>query len=122
MIGSAGSCSLTGHMSQFQSAARTYNYSLRPSTMNNLRSLGNHFSIQIRPDEDSYLGRECPVEQCLGYFKITPGTGVKGPAPCHCPYCGHCGKSETFFTQEQIAYAQSVVMRKVTDAIQKDLK
>jgi hypothetical protein len=68
------------------------------------------------------LGRECPAEECLGYFKITPGTGVKGPAPCHCPYCGHTGESTTFFTQAQIEYAQSVVIRKVTDAIHKDLK
>ena len=90
--------------------------------MNNLRNLGNQFSIPIHADEDGYLGRECPVEECLGYFKITPGTGIKGPAPCHCPYCGHSGESRTFFTQEQIEYARSVVMRKVTEAIHKDLK
>lgn len=90
--------------------------------MNNLRNLGTQFSIPIRADEDGYLGRECPVEECLGYFKITPGTGVKGPAPCHCPYCGHSGESRTFFTREQIEYARSVVMRKVTEAIHKDLK
>jgi hypothetical protein len=90
--------------------------------MNNLRNLGNQFSIQIRADEDGYLGRECPVEECLGYFKITPGTGIKDAAPCHCPYCGHSGENRTFFTQEQIEYARSVVMRKVTEAIHKDLK
>ncbi|HTU44872.1 MAG TPA: hypothetical protein VMF91_07410 [Bryobacteraceae bacterium] len=90
--------------------------------MDNLRRLGNQFSISIKPDEDGYLGRECPVEACLGYFKITPGTGVKGPAPCHCPYCGHSGENNTFTTQEQIEYAKSVVIRQVTDAIHKDLK
>jgi hypothetical protein len=84
--------------------------------MNNLRRLGNQFSIQIRPDKEGYVGRECPVEKCLGYFKITLGTGVKGPAPCHCPYCGHSGESNTFFTQEQIEYAKSVAIRQVTDA------
>jgi hypothetical protein len=79
-------------------------------------------SVPIRPDKDGYLGRECPVKECLGYFKITPGTGVKGPAPCHCPYCGHSGESNTFFTQEQLKYAESVAFRKLTDAIFKDLK
>jgi hypothetical protein len=88
----------------------------------NLRSLGTQFEIPIKPDEDGYLGRECPIKECLGYFKITPGTGVKGPAPCHCPYCGHSGESRTFVTQEQIEYARSIVLRKVTDAIHKDLK
>jgi len=90
--------------------------------MNHLRNLGSQFSVPIRPDEDGYVGRECPDKECLGYFKITPGTGVKGPAPCHCPYCGHSGPSNTFFTQEQIQYARSIVVRKVTDAIRADLK
>ena len=95
---------------------------MRRFSTSNLDNLGKQFSIPITPDDDGYLGRECPVEDCLGYFKITPGTGVKGPAPCYCPYCGHKGESNTFFTQEQIEYAKSVVLRKVTDAIHKDLK
>src|SRR6266536_351160 len=90
--------------------------------MHNLRNLGNQFSIPIPPDEDGYLGRECPVQECLGYFKITPGTGIKGPAPCRCPYCGHSGENKTFFTQEQIEYAKSIVIRQVSDAFFKDLK
>jgi hypothetical protein len=90
--------------------------------MNHLQNLGTSFSISINADEDGYVGRECPVERCLGYFKITPGTGVKGPAPCHCPYCGHSGASRTFFTREQIEYARSIAIREVTDAVRKDLK
>ena len=86
--------------------------------MNHLRRV----SVPIRPDKDGYLGRECPAKECLGYFKITPGTGIKGPAPCHCPYCGHSGENNTFFTQEQLKYAESVAVRKLTDAIFKDLK
>jgi hypothetical protein len=88
----------------------------------NLDRLGKQLSIPINADEDGYLGRECPVEECLGYFKITPGTGIKGPAPCHCPYCGHSGDSNTFFTQEQIEYAKSIALRQFTDALHQDLK
>lgn len=90
--------------------------------MSNLERLGNQFSIQIEPDEEGYIGRECPAKSCLGYFKVTPGTGVKGPAPCHCPYCGHNGDQKTFFTPAQIEYAHSVAIRQITDAIHKDLK
>lgn len=90
--------------------------------MNNLRRLGNQFSIAIKADDGGYVGRECPIEACLGYFKITLGTGVKGPARCHCPYCGHSGESGTFTTKEQIEYAKSMVIRQVTDAIHQDLK
>lgn len=88
----------------------------------NLRRLGNQITVPIEPDDDGYVGRECPATDCLGYFKITLATGVKGPAPCYCPYCGHKGESNTFFTQEQIEYARSIVLRKVTDALHKDLK
>jgi hypothetical protein len=89
---------------------------------NNLKRLGNQVRVPIESDDDGYLGRECPEDTCLGYFKITPGTGITGPAPCHCPYCGHSGDSNTFFTQEQIEYAQSVALRQFTDALHKDLK
>jgi hypothetical protein len=90
--------------------------------MSNLERLGNHFSVPLDTDEDGYIGRECPVKTCLGYFKITPGTGLKDPAPCHCPYCGHSGDHDTFFTPAQIEYAQSVAIRQITDAIDKDFK
>jgi hypothetical protein len=88
----------------------------------NLDRLGNRVNVPIKPDEDGYVGRECPVESCLGYFKITFGTGLKGPAPCHCPYCGHTGDQNTFWTTEQLEYAKSVVLRQVTEAFHQDLK
>jgi hypothetical protein len=89
---------------------------------NNLDRLGNQFNIPIEADEDGYLGRECPVEECLGYFKKTPGTGIQDPAACHCPYCGHSGDNSTFTTQEQLEYAKSIVFRQVSDALFKDMK
>ncbi len=36
-------------------------------------------SLQVLgTDEDGYIGKECPEPECLGYFKITPGTGLTG--------------------------------------------
>lgn len=90
--------------------------------MRHLENLPNRFNVPIRPDKDGYLGRECPAKSCRGYFKITPGTGVKGPAPCHCPYCGHSSKMSDFATRAQIEYAKSIVVRQVTDALHQDLK
>jgi hypothetical protein len=90
--------------------------------MDNLRRLGNQISITLEPDSEGYIGRECPLKECLGYFKITPGTGVKGPAPCYCPYCGHRGENKSFSTPEQIEYARSLALRQVEDAIHDDLK
>ena len=91
--------------------------------MKNLRNLGSHFSISVPPDEEGFIGRECPLAECEGYFKVQPGTGLKGESlPCHCPYCGHGADTDKFFTKAQVEYAKSVVMREVTGALLKDLK
>lgn len=91
--------------------------------MNHLRRLGSSISIPIEPDEDGFTGRECPNSDCEGYFKIEFGTGLKGEnLPCHCPYCGHTAPHDQFWTKEQIEYAKSVALRKITDALHKDLK
>ena len=33
------------------------------------RLADHHLSIPIRPDEDGFTGRECPLSDCEGYFK-----------------------------------------------------
>ena len=87
-----------------------------------LQSLGSDFTVPVPRDDGGYIGRECPNQDCLGYFKIVPGTGLPGDVPCHCPYCGHTDDSNNFFTQAQIEYGKSVVLNKVSDALLKDLK
>lgn len=91
--------------------------------MSHLRGLGDSFLVPIRPDEEGFLGRECPNPDCEGYFKIEPGTGLKGQdLPCHCPYCGYTGAQNEFWTKAQIEYAKSIAIQKVTDAIYEDFK
>lgn len=91
--------------------------------MKHLDRLGNHFSISVPVDQDGMTARECPNDDCDGYFKIQLGTGLTGKdLPCYCAYCGHCAPHNKFFTKEQIEYAKSVVLNKVTGAILKDLK
>jgi hypothetical protein len=89
----------------------------------NLQRLGNRVAVPVPKDENGFLGRECPQPECEGYFKIKPGTGLSGETlPCHCPYCGHTASHDHFWTKEQLEYAQSVVLRQITDAVRKDLK
>lgn len=57
--------------------------------MKHLNRIPSQFSISIPPDENGLIGRECPEPNCESYFKIQPGTGLKGEdLPCHCPDCG----------------------------------
>lgn len=87
-----------------------------------LRRLGRSISVPIKRDEDGYVGRQCPVKACLGYYKVTPGTGVKGKAPCHCPYCGYKGDQNKFWTPEQIQYALSVAKQRVSETVANHLR
>lgn len=84
--------------------------------------LSSSITVPLRPDADGFLGRECPAPACQQYFKVTPGTGLQGVAACYCPYCGHRGRHDTFFTQEQVEYAQSVAFHQISGAFLQDLK
>ena len=82
--------------------------------------MGDTIAISIDPDENGYIGRECP--ECEGYFKITPGTGLEGDVPCHCPYCGAEASQDEYFTKEQIEYAKSVALNQITGSLIKQMK
>jgi hypothetical protein len=81
------------------------------------------FRVTIPQDEEGLTGRECPVQECLGVFKVEFGTGLKGEGlPCHCPYCGHVGPHNRFFTQDQIEYAKSIALNEITSTFLRQLK
>jgi sarcosine oxidase delta subunit len=88
--------------------------------MNELEQLSKGINVLIPKDEDGFTGRECPNPECLGYFKIKLGTGLKGEnLLCHCPYCGHTKGHDQFWTPEQIEYAKSVFINQVQKALKK---
>lgn len=69
-------------------------------------------SVSLKADKDGYVGRECP--DCYKYFKVTPGTGLKGSGlPCTCPYCGRKGPSNDFLTKDQTEYLKSAMMQHI---------
>src|SRR3990170_1049705 len=89
----------------------------------NVKRLENGIKISIPTDEDGLIGRECPNPDCLGYFKVKFGTGLKGEnLPCHCPYCGHTTSHDHFWTQEQLEYARSIAVSEVSKALKADVK
>ena len=48
------------------------NYAMSRFNTRNLDRLGNQVRVTMKADEDGYFGRECPIQECLGYFKVTP--------------------------------------------------
>jgi len=89
----------------------------------NLSDLENGIPVRLPTDEDGLIGRECPNDECLQYFKIKLGTGLKGEnLPCHCPYCGHVADHDQFHTSDQVEYLQSIAANMITRALQADVQ
>lgn len=91
--------------------------------LRNLKRLEQGIRLTLPTDEEGFIGRQCPNDECKGYFKVTFGTGLKGEnLPCHCPYCGHTGEQSDFITCEQIEYLKSIMGREAMKALHKDMK
>lgn len=107
----------------FYSRDREYREEPVSKSFKHVKEMGNCVTVPMPRDEDGFLGRECPVTDCEGYFLLKPGTGLTGEnLPCYCPYCGHKGSNQTFWTKEQLEYAKSIVLRDLVDAVRQDLK
>lgn len=92
-------------------------------SLRHLRQFGHNSKIPLPADEMGLVGRECPNPECLGYFKIEPGTGLIGKnLPCHCPYCGHVASQDHFWTRDQIEYVRSVAISQLQNAVRQDIQ
>ncbi len=92
-------------------------------SMKHLKRLEEGICVQMPSDEDGLVGRECPNPDCIGYFKIKLGTGLKGEnLPCHCPYCDHTESQDRFWTQDQVKYTQSIMVNEFSKAIKADVQ
>lgn len=87
-----------------------------------LKKLRDGIAISIPRDDDGYTGRECPDDDCIGYFKIVFGTGLPDSTTCVCPYCGTTEDHDHFWTQDQLEYAHSAALEQISVAIHRDLK
>lgn len=88
----------------------------------NTRRIGTdkyEMSIQIPPDVDGMVGRECPDTNCSpGYFKVKSGTGItEGQVLAYCPYCRHEDEPNSFFTQAQKDYAIKLLTNQAVDGV-----
>lgn len=90
--------------------------------MNRFRPHGTQISVKMPTDGKGMVGRQCPKRDCRKYFKLKPGTGLKGDVPCHCPYCGFVADSGDFLTPQQKEYAKAVAMNYASEEIHRMLK
>ncbi|CAM5504913.1 hypothetical protein [Streptomyces narbonensis] len=77
-------------------------------------------------DNDGFLRRECP--HCIGQFKWHHGPASEeaeeqpSPASDYCPLCGQPAGLDSWWTQEQLDYAQGVFAPAAARMVEDELK
>jgi len=100
---------------------------------NILRELGNldgemELKFDIELDEEGYIDKECPEEECMFQFKVLgqDWTDLFRDEEVFCPMCGRPGPADTFFTTEQVeqakAQAREYVEGRIGQALDRDAR
>jgi hypothetical protein len=85
-------------------------------------------SVKIEPDENGHYDKECPVSHCMYHFKVNAEDWKQkfNDESVYCPMCGHNGRSNTYWTTEQIENARNqvrgVVVAEMRNALRSDIE
>lgn len=83
-------------------------------------------SISLPLDDDGFLRRECP--HCLRQFKWHNGPANEEaeqqptPPAYYCPLCGQPAGQDSWWTHEQLEYAEGMAAPMVAQAVEEELK
>lgn len=80
---------------------------------------GTTISVPLPSDEHGYDEKECPNPECLARFKIHTDdwSNLVPEERVFCPVCRHEAASQSWFTPEQVEYAQAIAFRQVQGQI-----
>lgn len=95
-------------------------------TIKNLDGMRVSVPMHIEADEHGYIDRQCPADACEFQFKVHEDDWrdtVRDEA-VWCPFCGHEGESDQWWTHEQVEHAKKAafaeVKHKVNQAMRND--
>jgi len=86
------------------------------------------YRMNILPDEEGYLDKECPNAECLSKFKVNADDweNLFLNDAVHCPFCGYSDTYDRWYTTEQMEQAKTQAMEDIEaqlgQALQKDAK
>lgn len=85
---------------------------------------GYSVPIEILADNDGYLDRECPKEDCLSKFKINEHDWKNkvSDEKVYCPFCGHEAPANEWWVTEHIETGREQVIQGVEGIIGKALE
>jgi uncharacterized Zn finger protein (UPF0148 family) len=80
-------------------------------------------SIPIETDENGFIDKECPDEECMFVFKVHEEDWKNfKEESVFCPMCGNESISDNFWTTEQLNKAQKQVTKYIEGKIHKAMK
>ena len=85
---------------------------------------GMKVSVPIEADEDGYLDKECPADNCKFVFKVNEEdwANLFKDEAVYCPMCGHEAKADSWWTTEQIEHAQKQALKHVEGVMGKAMR
>jgi hypothetical protein len=85
-------------------------------------------TLKAEPDAQGFIDKECPNKECLFPFKIhlEDWKGIVRDEEVFCPACGHSAPAKSWWTTEQIEWAQksalSTVTGRIDEAMERDAR
>ncbi|MBF0314306.1 MAG: hypothetical protein HQK50_07205 [Oligoflexia bacterium] len=75
--------------------------------------------VPINADNDGYIDKECPVNDCLFSFKVneTDWSNLFKDEAVYCPQCGHAAPSKCWWTREQVEEAKRQALNLIKSQI-----
>lgn len=81
-------------------------------------------SVTLQEDDDGFLDRRCPAENCFSEFKVlSEHWREKVPDDrASCPFCGHHESPQEFNTHDQLEHIKKVAYAEVNQALHRGLR
>jgi hypothetical protein len=75
--------------------------------------------LRAEPDSDGYIDKECPNKECLFSFKVhlDDWKSFVRDEEVFCPACGHCAPATSWWTTEQIEWAQKAAVAQFSERL-----
>lgn len=86
------------------------------------------YSMEILPDSDGYIDKECPNPDCQSKFKVNDDDwgNLFSDEAVHCPFCGHEAPADSWWTTEQLEQLErqgvGALEAQLGQALQKDTR
>lgn len=80
--------------------------------------------VPIHTDEEGYLEKECPAEECQFDFKIfdQDWRDIVRDEEVFCPFCRHAAPSDKWYTQEQVEAIKKVAVAQIQGRINEAMR